>query len=54
MDEFCTLVARTLLEVTVDFQCRLVVLPIGELCPHPSYIRHQLSASASHLSALAV
>src|ERR1700680_4046718 len=41
-------------ENSTDFQCRLVVLPIGELCPHPSYIRHQLSASASHLSALAV
>src|ERR1035438_2328893 len=38
---------------STDFQCRLVVLQVGELCPHPSYIRHQLSASASHLSALA-
>jgi hypothetical protein len=38
---------------STGFQCRLVVLQVGELCPHPSYIRHQLSASASHLSALA-
>lgn len=35
------------------FPCRLVTCPPDELRPHPSYVRHQLSVSASQLSALA-
>jgi hypothetical protein len=36
-----------------DTQVRLAIRKTNELCPHPSYIRHQLSVSASRLSALA-
>lgn len=37
---------------TNNFQCRLVILPIDQLCPHPSYTLHELSVSAPQLSAL--
>jgi hypothetical protein len=36
-----------------DAHCELVQYRVDELCPHPSYVRHQLSVSASQLSALA-
>jgi hypothetical protein len=36
-----------------DLQCQLAVRSLDELRPHPSYARHQLSVSASHLSSLA-
>jgi hypothetical protein len=36
-----------------EFACQLVVRSINELNPHPSYVRHELSVSASQLSALA-
>lgn len=35
-----------------DLQCQLAVRSLDELRPHPSYVRHQLSVSASQLSAL--
>jgi hypothetical protein len=35
------------------FPCQLVTCPLDELRPHPSYVRHQLSVSASQLSSLA-
>lgn len=35
-----------------DVSCRLVILFLDQLCPHPSYIRHGLSVSTSQLSAL--
>jgi hypothetical protein len=35
-----------------NFRCRLVVLSVDQLCPHPSYTRHQLSVSASQLTAI--
>jgi hypothetical protein len=35
-----------------EFPCQLVVRSIDELNPHPSYVRHELSVSASQLSAL--
>jgi hypothetical protein len=34
-------------------QCHLVAHRVDELRPHPSYVRHQLSVSASQFSALA-
>jgi hypothetical protein len=34
-------------------QCQLASRRVDELRPHPSYVRHQLSVSASQLSALA-
>ena len=36
-----------------DVHGRLVICPVDELHPHPSYIRHHLSVPASQLSALA-
>jgi hypothetical protein len=33
-------------------QCRLVTLSIDQLSPHPSYVKHQLSASVAQLTAL--
>jgi hypothetical protein len=35
-----------------NFRCRLVVLSVDQLRPHPSYTRHQLSVSASQLTAI--
>jgi len=35
-----------------DLQCQLAVHSLDELRPHPSYVRHELSVSASQLSAL--
>jgi hypothetical protein len=35
-----------------DIPCQLAVRSLDELHPHPSYVRHQLSVSASQLSAL--
>src|ERR1017187_6917778 len=35
-----------------NFRCRLVILSVDQLCPHPSYTRHQLSVSASQLKAI--
>jgi ParB-like chromosome segregation protein Spo0J len=35
-----------------DLPCQLVVRSLDELRPHPSYVRHQLSVTASQLSAL--
>jgi hypothetical protein len=34
------------------FGCKLVTCPLDELRTHPSYVRHQLSVSASQLSSL--
>jgi len=35
-----------------EVQCKLIVLRLDELHPHPSYVRHRLSVSASQLSTL--
>jgi len=35
-----------------NFRCRLVILSVDQLCPHPSYTRHHLSVSASQLTAI--
>jgi hypothetical protein len=35
------------------FRCQLANRPLHELRPHPSYVQHQLSVSASQLSSLA-
>jgi hypothetical protein len=40
-------------EDTTDTQCRVLSCRVNELRPHPSYVRHQLSVSASQLSTLA-
>jgi hypothetical protein len=38
---------------TPDIRCQLVTHRLNELVPHPSYVRHELSVSASQLSTLA-
>lgn len=35
-----------------DIPCQLVIRSLNDLCQHPSYVRHQLSVTASQLSAL--
>jgi hypothetical protein len=41
------------MEGEIDTRCRVIRCRVNELRPHPSYARHQLSVSASQLSALA-
>lgn len=38
---------------STEVQCKLIALRLDELHPHPSYVRHRLSVSASQLSTLA-
>src|SRR4051812_42606899 len=35
-----------------ESRCRLVTLPLDQLSPHPSYLKHQLSVSVAQLTAL--
>jgi hypothetical protein len=39
-------------EATDNIRCRLVSLPVDQLRPHPSYVKHQISTSTAQLTAL--